>query len=428
MSYVNIGGDKSDSSYRYKMPRLVTKVEGRGNGIKTVIVNMVDIAKALHTDPSYPTKFFGIELGAQSKFDSKTDRAIVNGKHDQPDMAVILDKFIDLFILCPRCRLPEHKMKVRKEKIKIECASCGHNDLIETNHKLTTYILKNPPLSKKDKKEKEKEKDKKDKKKKKKDKEKDGDEKEKKKKKKKDKKKKKEKVDDGAADDEGEDAEGDDSGSDEVSAAAEAAPVEEKKEKIEWFTDTSESAVEARKDVEWEEMNTTTPNEKVDITEAEPHTVLNLYMTDAERSVVEITNEIKRLQLSRSLDEPASCRMSLRAVYDGDNAAEAIAAFKENASLIREVAYPNTPIFMNVFEEYAAKIHPSFKKYFAHLLKTLYEEDALDEADIIAWFATPVESAWLIRVEDCATLRKVALPFIQWLKEAEEESEEEDDE
>lgn len=42
----------SDMFYRYKMPKLMAKVEGKGNGIKTVIVNMVDIAKALGRPPT----------------------------------------------------------------------------------------------------------------------------------------------------------------------------------------------------------------------------------------------------------------------------------------------------------------------------------------------------------------------------------------
>jgi len=44
---INIPRDVQDEFYRYKMPRLIAKVEGRGNGIKTVVVNMRDIAAAL---------------------------------------------------------------------------------------------------------------------------------------------------------------------------------------------------------------------------------------------------------------------------------------------------------------------------------------------------------------------------------------------
>jgi hypothetical protein len=47
---VNIGRNQDDASFRYKMPRIQTKIEGRGNGIKTVLPNISEIAKALNVD------------------------------------------------------------------------------------------------------------------------------------------------------------------------------------------------------------------------------------------------------------------------------------------------------------------------------------------------------------------------------------------
>ena len=58
---INIAGTTSveDPAYRYKMPRLQAKVEGRGNGIKTVLVNVIDLGLALNRDSPEITKFFG---------------------------------------------------------------------------------------------------------------------------------------------------------------------------------------------------------------------------------------------------------------------------------------------------------------------------------------------------------------------------------
>ena len=122
MSALNVNRNVSDAFYRYKMPRLLAKVEGKGNGIKTVIVNMTEIAKALGRPPtckSYliafvqkqqltgflldPTKFFGCELGAQTQFDIKNDRFIVNGAHEAGKLQQMLDIFIKKFVLCPGC-------------------------------------------------------------------------------------------------------------------------------------------------------------------------------------------------------------------------------------------------------------------------------------------------------------------------------------
>ena len=40
-----------DANHRYKMPALATKTESRGNGVKTVVVNMAAVAKALRVAP-----------------------------------------------------------------------------------------------------------------------------------------------------------------------------------------------------------------------------------------------------------------------------------------------------------------------------------------------------------------------------------------
>ena len=96
---LNVNRNVQDSFYRYKMPRLVAKVEGKGNGIKTVIVNMVDVARALARPPTYVTKYFGCELGAQTQFDIKAERYIVNGCHDGAKLQDMLDGFREKLLI-----------------------------------------------------------------------------------------------------------------------------------------------------------------------------------------------------------------------------------------------------------------------------------------------------------------------------------------
>lgn len=146
---VNIGKDaRGDMFHRYKMPVLQVKVEGKGNGIKTVIPNMSDIARALARPPTYTTKFFGCELGAQTMFDEKVDRYIVNGAHQADRLRELLDVFIDKFVLCPSCKNPETELVIAtKDIISKDCKACGHRGLVDNRHKLCTYILKNPPES-----------------------------------------------------------------------------------------------------------------------------------------------------------------------------------------------------------------------------------------------------------------------------------------
>lgn len=89
-----------------------------------------------------PTKFFGLELGAQSKWSEAAERAIVNGAHTQQDLATLLDKFVTLFVLCPTCRLPEISWTVHRSSVDVSCAACGFHGKLPSNHRLVAYILK----------------------------------------------------------------------------------------------------------------------------------------------------------------------------------------------------------------------------------------------------------------------------------------------
>ncbi|XP_042508606.1 eukaryotic translation initiation factor 5-like [Macadamia integrifolia] len=151
MALQNIGAANSDDAfYRYKMPKMITKIEGRGNGIKTNVVNMVDIAKALARPASYTTKYFGCELGAQSKFDEKTGISLVNGAHDTAKLAGLLENFIKKYVQCYGCGNPETEIVITKtQMITLKCAACGYVSDVDMRDKLTTFIIKNPPETKK---------------------------------------------------------------------------------------------------------------------------------------------------------------------------------------------------------------------------------------------------------------------------------------
>lgn len=195
---INLAGTApiDDPEYRYKMPVVYGKIEGRGNGIKTVIPNISDVGTALHREPGEVNKFFGCELGAQTTYSAETDRAVVNGAHTDAVLQNLIKKYIDVFVLCPSCSLPETEYKIKNGCIFHKCAACGAKEMVDMSHKLCTYIL---AQDKKKKKEGKKEKGKKDKgdkeekKKSKKDKDRDGSDEEKKKKKKDKKKEKKDK-------------------------------------------------------------------------------------------------------------------------------------------------------------------------------------------------------------------------------------------
>ncbi|KAI0021975.1 domain found in IF2B/IF5-domain-containing protein [Xylariomycetidae sp. FL0641] len=145
MSLVNVRRDVSDAFYRYKMERIQTKIEGKGNGIKTVVVNLSSVAASLARPGAYVIKYFGFELGAQTNIDPADDRWIINGAHDAPKLQDYLDGFINKFVLCKKCKNPETDVNIKDGNILLDCKACGQRTPVDLRLKLSGFILKNQP-------------------------------------------------------------------------------------------------------------------------------------------------------------------------------------------------------------------------------------------------------------------------------------------
>lgn len=430
---LNIAGYKAidDPEYRYKMPRLVGKIEGRGNGIKTVVVNCSDLALSLHRSPAEVTKFFGCELGAQSKYDIESERSVVNGAFDNGTMQQHLSKYIENFVLCPACRLPETKYKFRNQCIFHRCLACGAEEPIDMNHKLTTFILKERAAMKRTKSKGE------DKKKKRREKKLHGEqpvEKKEKDKKKKDKKKKKKSKNDENDDDH-----------DDLPEA----------ENVTWHTDLSEEAVKARmaeaeaiEDAARSAMAPPPPTDTVshddenDIVATLDNLQVNdkaaietasqavsALLTTKSPSITEIIEEVEMQQTYSAL--PVSHRLSVffHAAFDADilNQIEKYGPVLEHFVKSVEDQYQ----LISLAEHFCGVKCVALATSFPVILKVIYDLDILTE-DVIIHYAentATIRTTYLsseLSSDQAEALLQSLAPFLEWLKNAEEESDDEE--
>jgi len=383
---LNVNRNVQDAFYRYKMPRLVAKVEGKGNGIKTVIVNMVDIARALARPPTYVTKYFGCELGAQTQFDIKAERYIVNGCHDSGKLQDMLDGFIKKFVLCEKCENPETVLKVKKNMIGASCKACGHIFTLDMRHKLTTFIVKNPP-------------------------EKDIDDQgvslTKKKDRKKEKEEKNEKKDGSGNDNQDDDDWGDENEED-------------------WGEDVSEEAVRKRMEALSGGLGGLVIDNDMEKPEEERMNIFHKYvvikknagplnqaankevLAEAER--LEIKNKAPIVLCELLFDDKIMkekqiskyCNLLLRFTHENQKAQKyLIGGLEKTIEKYESTLLPRVPLI--------------FKEFF--------EEDVLEEEVLLEW-AKKVSKKYVSK-DVAQKIHDKAAPFIKWLKEAEEESDEE---
>jgi len=146
-----------DPFYRYKIPKLIIKIEGS----RTQILNLPEISKSLNRDPirklNYSmviidwrlnflviSKYFSYKLCTQVRFDSKKNCYTINGNsNSSANLEELLAKFINTFVVCSECNNPETLLSSKKKAfIEMICNACGRRSLIDPKEKLTKIILK----------------------------------------------------------------------------------------------------------------------------------------------------------------------------------------------------------------------------------------------------------------------------------------------
>jgi translation initiation factor 5 len=148
---------REDPFYRYKMPSITCKVEGNGNGIKTVLPNIHDVCAVISRPEQILMKYFQFELGTQKTVSAKDDKFILTGSRTQETMQSKVDSFITKFVLCKHCRNPETVLTlVNNKKVTLKCKACGKTTDVNTDERcyqlFVVYLQeeekKNPGASK----------------------------------------------------------------------------------------------------------------------------------------------------------------------------------------------------------------------------------------------------------------------------------------
>jgi translation initiation factor 2 beta subunit (eIF-2beta)/eIF-5 len=125
-----------DPSYRYNMEKIIFQKEKT----KSCICNLDKIALNLKIDQNHIIAYFKKRLSISITV--KNNRVIISNDIDTHLVKNALYEFIDYFILCKKCKLPELTYVMHKKHLSGSCCGCGAINIIDNNVH-TEKVIKN---------------------------------------------------------------------------------------------------------------------------------------------------------------------------------------------------------------------------------------------------------------------------------------------
>jgi len=118
-AYERVEVNLDEGSERFEVP----KAEGHHLGTRTVVSNFLVIASKIRRDPIHLMRFLSKELASQVEI--KNDRLLLSRKLSSREINDKIEKYVNNFVLCPKCKKPDSELVEENGKLYVRCMACG---------------------------------------------------------------------------------------------------------------------------------------------------------------------------------------------------------------------------------------------------------------------------------------------------------------
>ncbi|MGB9987818.1 translation initiation factor IF-2 subunit beta [Salarchaeum japonicum] len=112
--------DVAGSESRFDVPEPTVRKEGN----VTVYENFQETIDQLGRDEDHVLKFIQDELATSAQID-ESGRARFTGEFGTRRVKATLDDYVDTYVLCPECGLPDTNLETENGSERLHCEACG---------------------------------------------------------------------------------------------------------------------------------------------------------------------------------------------------------------------------------------------------------------------------------------------------------------
>ncbi|GAA0643784.1 translation initiation factor IF-2 subunit beta [Salarchaeum japonicum] len=112
--------DVAGSESRFDVPEPTVRKEGN----VTVYENFQATIDRLGRDEEHVLKFIQDELATSAQID-ESGRARFTGEFGGDRVEAVLDDYVDTYVLCPECGLPDTNLETENGTERLHCEACG---------------------------------------------------------------------------------------------------------------------------------------------------------------------------------------------------------------------------------------------------------------------------------------------------------------